>query len=132
MERSRPAGNPTARAEDYLEAIYILSLKGKPRVRELARRLCVSPSSVVEFLRRLAEQGYITYKKGGEIKLTEKGLEVAKRIYERHQVLTEFLTYIGVPRDIAEIDACKIEHLLHDETVERITEFVKKLSREQG
>lgn len=117
---------PSSRAEDYLEAIYTLSQKGKPKVRELARRLCVSPSSVVEFLRRLSEQGYIIYKKGGEIRLTEKGLEVARKIYHRHVVLTEFLTYIGVPRDIAEIDACRIEHLLHDETVERIIEFMRK------
>ena len=125
MERS-PRSLPSPRAEDYLEAIYILSQKGKPKVRELARRLCVSPSSVVEFLRRLSEQGYIIYKKGGEIRLTEKGLEVARKIYNRHVVLTEFLTYIGVPRDIAEIDACRIEHLLHDETVERIIEFMRK------
>ncbi|WP_440059307.1 metal-dependent transcriptional regulator [Thermogladius sp. 4427co] len=131
MERQEKDKSISARAEDYLEAIYMLSLTGRPRVRELARRLCVSPSSVVEFLKRLADQGYIVYKKGGEIKLTEKGLEIARKIYSRHQILTEFLTYIGVPRDIAEIDACKIEHLLHEETVEKITEFVKnKLEKE--
>lgn len=116
----------SVRAEEYLEAIYILSRSGKPRIRELARRLCVSPSSVVEYLRRLAEKGYVVYKKGGVVELTPKGRELAEKVYQRHQILTDFLTLIGVPRDIAEIDACKIEHVLHEETLERIVEFVRE------
>jgi DtxR family Mn-dependent transcriptional regulator len=115
------------RAEDYLEAIYAMIQNGRrPRIRELARRLGVKPSSVVEYLKKLDEEGYIVYRKGGLIKLTEKGEEIAKKIYERHLLLTKFLVLLGVPRDIAEIDACYMEHGLHDETVKKISEFIKK------
>ncbi|ABN69307.1 iron dependent repressor [Staphylothermus marinus F1] len=115
------------RAEDYLEAIYAMKQQGlKPKVRELARRLGIKPSSVVEYLKRLNELGYIVYRKGGYIKLTEKGKSLAEKVYRRHILLTEFLVAIGVPRDIAEIDACYMEHGLHDETINKIVEFLKK------
>lgn len=115
------------RAEDYLKAIYAMLQQGlRPRVRELARRLGIKPSSVVEYLRKLDELGYIVYMKGGNIELTDKGKAIAEKIYERHIMLTEFLVAIGVPRDIAEIDACYMEHGLHDITINKIMEFLSK------
>lgn len=114
----------TRRIEEYLEVIYVLSLNGRPRVREIARRLCIKPSSVVEFLKKLASEGYIVYEKGGKITLTEKGLEIAQNVYRKHQILVEFLESLGVPQNIAKEDACKIEHFLHSETVEKIREFL--------
>jgi DtxR family Mn-dependent transcriptional regulator len=120
------------RAEDYLEAIYAMIQNGRrPRIRELARRLGVKPSSVVEYLRKLDEEGYIVYRKGGLIRLTKKGEEIAKRVYQRHILLTKFLVLLGVPRDIAEIDACYMEHGLHDETIKKISEFIRKCMGEK-
>jgi len=119
------------RIEEYLEVIYVLSLKGRPRVREIARRLCIKPSSVVEFLRKLANEGYIVYEKGGLIELTEKGYSVARDVFQRHELLVSFLESIGVPREIAEEDACRMEHILHRETIEKIREFLKKNKQEQ-
>ncbi|ADI31755.1 metal-dependent transcriptional regulator [Staphylothermus hellenicus] len=121
------------RAEDYLEAIHAMKQQGlRPRVRELARRLGIKPSSVVEYLKKLDELGYIVYKKGGFIKLTDKGKSLAEKVYRRHVLLTEFLVAIGVPRDIAEIDACYMEHGLHDETINKIMEFLKKNLKNKG
>ncbi|MGC8954321.1 MAG: metal-dependent transcriptional regulator [Desulfurococcus sp.] len=116
------------RSEEYLEVIYVLSMNGRPKVREIARRLCVKPSSVVEFLRKLANEGYIIYEKGGKIELTEKGLKVAREIYERHKLLKLFLESLGVPREIAEEDACKMEHILHPVTISKIREYLVKKS----
>ncbi|ACL10980.1 iron dependent repressor [Desulfurococcus amylolyticus 1221n] len=116
------------RSEEYLEVIYVLSMNGRPKVREIARRLCVKPSSVVEFLRKLANEGYIIYEKGGKIELTEKGLKVAREIHERHKLLELFLESLGVPREIAEEDACKMEHILHPVTISKIREYLAKKS----
>ncbi|WP_276814433.1 metal-dependent transcriptional regulator [Desulfurococcus amylolyticus] len=116
------------RSEEYLEVIYVLSMNGRPKVREIARRLCVKPSSVVEFLRKLANEGYIIYEKGGKIELTEKGLKVAREIHERHKLLELFLESLGVPREIAEEDACKMEHILHPVTISKIREYLVKKS----
>ncbi|WP_042667486.1 metal-dependent transcriptional regulator [Desulfurococcus amylolyticus] len=116
------------RSEEYLEVIYVLSMNGRPKVREIARRLCVKPSSVVEFLRKLANEGYIIYEKGGKIELTEKGLKVAREIHERHKLLGLFLESLGVPREIAEEDACKMEHILHPVTISKIREYLVKKS----
>ncbi|MEL9908490.1 MAG: metal-dependent transcriptional regulator [Desulfurococcus sp.] len=114
------------RSEEYLEVIYVLSINGRPKVREIARRLCVKPSSVVEFLRKLANEGYIIYEKGGKIELTEKGLKVAREIHERHRLLASFLESLGVPGEIAEEDACKMEHILHPVTISKIREYLVK------
>ncbi len=118
---------PARRAEDYLEAIYVMIINGeRPRVRELARRLGVKPSSVVEYLRKLAEEGYIIYEKGGKIELTEKGMEIAKKVYRRHVIISKFLQKLGVPKEIAERDACFIEHYIHPITLEKIIEYLRK------
>ncbi len=107
--------------------IHIMLKNGeKPKIREIARRLGVRPSSVVEYLKRLESKGYIVYEKGGHIYLTEKGLKYAESIYERHRILTKFLELLGVPHDIAEEDACYIEHGIHDITLEKIIRFIKK------
>jgi len=118
------------RVEDYLEVIYIMICNGeKPRIREIARRLNVKPSSVVEYLRRLHEEGYLIYEKGENITLTEKGLRLAKETYRKHQIITQFLIQLGVSKEIAEIDACYIEHGLHPETLEKIIEFLKNCEK---
>ena len=108
--------------EDYLEAIYKLSFEGKKvSVTNLAKILNVKPSSVVEQLRKLSDKKLIIYKKGEEIRLTRKGSRLARQIFERHIILKKFLTEIlMLPEEIAEKDACSMEHYLHKDTIERL------------
>ncbi len=128
MSRRAPYGK---RLEDCLEAIYVLQKeKGVVRVRDLAAMLHVKPSTVVGFLDRLVKEEYIEYEKREFIRLTQKGEEVASRIYEDHIKLREFLRKVlMLPDDIAEEDACYIEHGIHKETMSRIGLFLDFIDR---
>ena len=119
------------RFEDYLEAIYRLQSKGRVvRVRDLARMLKVKPPSVVEQLRKLSQQGLILYERREYIRLTEKGEKVAKEILERHEALRRFLRdVLMVPEDVAEEDACYMEHGLHEITLSRIKRFLEFIDK---
>ena len=113
--------------EDYLEAILMLSKKrSKVHAIHIVNMLNYSKPSVSIALKKLREEGYIEIDSDSHIHLTESGLKVASTIYERHQVLTQILTEIGVPADIAEEDACKIEHDLSPITFQKIKEYIKK------
>lgn len=107
--------------EMYLEAIHILS-KQLPIVRaiDICEYRGVSKPSVSRAVGLLKNGGYINCAEDGGLTLTEEGKAVAEKIYERHTVLTEFLVRIGVERDIAAEDACKIEHIISDETFNAI------------
>jgi len=113
--------------EDYMKAIYIISKRKKiVRVKDIAKLLKVKPSSVTVSLRKLSEIGLIEYEKHGYIDLTEEGLKVANKLSSRYHSIEYFLEKIlGLPREIAENDACSMEHYLHDKTVNRIRKFVK-------
>ncbi len=114
------------RTEDYLEAIYNLSsTKGYTRVKEIAEYLGVKPASVSEMLSKLAKKGLITYKKRLFVSLTKSGKEVAKNVRERREILVKFLVTLGVPKEVAEEDACTMEHILHKETITQLKKFVK-------
>ena len=98
-------------AEDYLETMLILKeTKGYIRSIDIAAHLGVTKPSVSYATKHLRESKHITMGSDGLIKLTESGMNIAKKIYERHKVLTEFFTEIGVNPKTAEQDACKIEH----------------------
>ena len=113
--------------EDYLEAILMLSKKrSKVHAIHIVNMLNYSKPSVSIALKKLKEEGYIEIDSDSHIHLTESGLKVATTIYERHQVLTQILTEIGVPADIAEKDACKIEHDLSPITFQKIKDYIKK------
>lgn len=112
--------------EDYLEAIYKLILeKGQARISDISEALKIRPPSVTEMIQKLGKEGYIDYTPYKQIKLTRKGEEVARMVYRKHLTLKDFLKILGVEEGIAEEDACKIEHSLHPETVERLTKFVE-------
>jgi Mn-dependent DtxR family transcriptional regulator len=106
------------RDDEYLEAILILKRsRGEVRVKDLASLLGVKPPSVVEYLERLSEKGLIVYQKGkGVIDFTDRGLQRAMEVYQRHQVLKRLLKLLGVRDEVAEEDACSIEHVISDET----------------
>lgn len=104
-------------AEDYLEAILMLQEeKGYARSVDIAARLNVTKPSVSFAMKRLRENGYITMDEENLIGLTDQGMEIAHRIYDRHKILTAFLQQLGVDPQTAREDACKIEHDISEET----------------
>ena len=103
--------------EMYLETIYVLSKKSDSvRSLAVAEQMGFSKPSVSRAVKLLKEGEYLTVDKDGYLHLTESGLAVAKKIYERHTVLTELLVSLGVSRETAAEDACKIEHVISDES----------------
>ena len=106
-------------AENYLESILMLSKK-QPYVRsiDIANDLEFSKPSVSVAMKNLRENGYIEMKSDGHITLTEKGLEIANNMLERHTLLSQWLVKLGVSPETAAKDACKIEHVLSQETFE--------------
>ena len=117
-------------AEDYLESMIILKEKnGYIRSIDIATFLGVTKPSVSNAMKRLREEGYIEMNRSGFITVTEKGMEIADKIYTRHKKLTDFFIALGVNEEVAEDDACKIEHDLSDETFEAICVHVDKFSK---
>ena len=108
-------------AEDYLERILMLRLKnGLVRSIDIVRDMDYSKPSVSVAMKRLRESGYIEMDVDGYITLLPSGEAIATRIYERHQILTQFLVQLGVSPENAVADACKIEHDSSDESYEKI------------
>lgn len=111
--------------EDYLETILILSLRnGNVRSVDIAHELGFKKSSVSVAMKNLRLNEYIKVDENGYITLTESGSEIARKIYERHTILTDFLSSLGVDKDIAAEDACKIEHDLSNESFEALKKFI--------
>lgn len=112
-------------AEDYLETMLMLQQeRGYIRSIDVADHMGVTKPSVSYAVKRLREHGYITMDPDGPLHLTETGLAIAQRIFERHEVLTKVLTNLGVSPETAREDACKIEHDLSDETFEAIRRHI--------
>ena len=106
-------------AENYLETILILSQrKGKGEVRsiDIVNELEFSKPSVSVAMKNLRENGYITEDKDGYIRLTDKGLEIAEKMYERHTLLSQWLIKLGVDEKVAVEDACRMEHVISAES----------------
>ncbi|RIA65042.1 DtxR family iron (metal) dependent repressor [Anaeroplasma bactoclasticum] len=101
--------------EDYLEAILMVSeRKNEVHAIDVVNELGYSKPSVSIALKKLKEQEYITIDEFNHLHLTKKGLDIAKKIYERHKILTSILEKLGVDANNAEKDACKLEHDLSD------------------
>ena len=108
-------------AEDYLEAMLMMQEQhGFIRSIDVAQQLHVTKPSVSYATKRLRENGYITMQADGRITLTESGLGIARRIYERHKLLTEFFVHLGVDRQTAREDACRVEHDISEKTFDAI------------
>ena len=114
-------------AENYLETILILS-KRLPVVRsvDIATELGFKKSSVSVAMKHLCEKNHITVTDAGFIYLTEEGKKIADMIYERHDILTRCLSSLGVPADIAEEDACRIEHVISTESFRAIKKYAEE------
>lgn len=103
--------------ENYLETILILEKRNEVvRSVDIAKELHFSKPSVSRAVNVLKNDGYIEIEKGGSIHLTTKGRKIAEQIYERHLLLTEYLIYIGVNEQTAMEDACRMEHIISQET----------------
>ena len=114
--------------EDYIETIYLLKKKkGSVRSIDVANELNFSRPSVSRAVGILKEDGLLTVEADGELVLTEMGLKKAKSVYEKHTNLTKFLMLTaGVNEDIAETDACRIEHIISPETFKGIKKYLKE------
>lgn len=122
-------------AENYLEAILSLHERhGLVRSIDIANELHFSKPSVSVAMKKLRESGYIEMDKDGFISLLPSGEEIARRIYERHKLLTQFFIRLGVDPEVAAADACKVEHDLSEETFQKMKEHALggKLPKMEG
>ena len=119
--------------ENYLETIYILSQRqNEVHAIDICAYLSYSRPTVSIVLRQMREHGLVTVNEDNHIFLTEEGHRIASRIFERHEVLTQMLTQLGVSHETAVRDACKIEHDLSDETFEAIKRHMEEHGAESA
>lgn len=115
-------------AENYLEAILIIqNQKGNARSVDVANYLGFSKPSVSVAMKSFREEGYVTVDDAGDLMLTEKGMEIASKMYERHQMIAKALIKLGVDEKTAYEDSCKIEHDISDETFNAIKKHLSKI-----
>ena len=112
--------------EMYLETVYVLSKNGVVRSLDVAEYMGFSKPCVSRAVGLLKQGGYLLMDKDGYLTLTESGLDVAKKIYERHTLLSKFLVRLGVDEKTATEDACKMEHDISDESFSAIKEHVRR------
>ena len=118
-------------AENYLETILVLQLKkGYVRAIDIASELQFSKPSVSIAMKKLRENGYINIDSAGHITLTDSGRDVAESVYGRHKVLCSYLMALGVDEENASRDACRIEHIVSEKTMECIRAHAAKLEQE--
>lgn len=115
-------------AEMYLETILILhNRNGYVRATDIAKEMNYSKPTISAEMKRFNENGYITYDENGFVLLTDKGREIAEKIYERHNVLTVIFKSIGVSDDVALEDACRVEHYISNETFDCLKKHFKSV-----
>lgn len=124
QHRDRKGGLPLKiqeSAENYLETIFVLSKQlNVVRAVDIASSLGFSKPSVSNAMKSFRTQGFINVDATGHISLTPPGLAIALKVYERHQLLTQYLMFLGVNEVTAKEDACRMEHILSEETFEKI------------
>jgi DtxR family transcriptional regulator, manganese transport regulator len=122
----------TSRKEDYLEVIYeLIQYKGYAITIDISEYLNVSSPSVTYMIQRLNNSGHLNYEKYRGIRLTDKGILVAKNIGEKHDLLAEFLKIIGVDEDTANKDTEGIEHHLQPKTLEKLDHFINNIRKKR-
>lgn len=117
-------------AENYLETILVLQQrKGSVRSIDIANELEFSKPSVSVAMKNLRLNGYIEVDAAGQIRLLPEGQRIAEAVLEKHQLMTQFLISLGVSPEVAAEDACRIEHVLSNESFEAIKEHARKYNR---
>ncbi|MBQ7722523.1 MAG: metal-dependent transcriptional regulator [Kiritimatiellae bacterium] len=120
----------TKSLEDYIETIYLLSRDGRSaRAVDVAAKMRVKMPSVNNAVKELARLHLVRYEKYREIILTEEGIAVAGKVYGHHIALKNFLLSLGISEENAENDACAMEHILSEETMERFRELTGKVGQ---
>ena len=117
----------SASMEDYLETVAVLQAEGKVvRVNQIGQALGVKMPSVTAALKKLTDEGLVKHEKYGHVELTTKGGKAAREIFHRHEVLRRFLTEVlNITDEIAEEDACKMEHAISTVTLGRLATFME-------
>ncbi len=120
------------RYEDYIKVIHKLEKeKGVVRLKDVAEALGLKPPTVLQYINKLSKNGIIEYSKG-EIRLTEKGREMAERIERQYKILKQFLTdVLGIPEDVAAVEACYAEHGFSEETIERLETLIDIMKNDE-
>ena len=114
-------------AENYLESILMIKQKkGYVRAIDIVNLLEFSKPSVSIAMKKLREQGLVTVSSDNNIELTEDGMKIATKIYDRHRLFTNALIKLGVSEKVAAVDACRMEHIVSEETIEAIRRFVNE------
>ena len=114
-------------AEMYLETIYVLSKeRGMVRSIDVAEHMGYSKPSISRAMGLLKQGGYVVVDDDGFLQLTDTGLEVAQKVFERHTIVSRFLISLGVAEETAVEDACKIEHVISDESLAAIKAYLEK------
>ena len=118
----------TKSCEDYLETILMLEKEQGKTVKsvDIASNLNVSKPAVTKAMNELKELGLINKDLYGEISLTPLGRETAEKIYDKHITINTFLQKLGVSKEVADVDCCKLEHAISDETLQKLKEFLNK------
>ncbi len=118
------------REEEYLETIHdIVEEKGYAKVSDVANELDLGLSAVTEMFQKLDEKGYIDYKKYSGVTLTDKGKSVAESLLNSHKIWEDFFVKIGIDREEADDNACKIEHVVDAEITEKVDELIDHIER---
>ena len=113
-------------AENYLEAILMIYQRtGHVRSIDIANELSFSKPSVSVAMKNLRTNGYITMDQDGSISLTPNGMEIAQKVYERHTLISSWLEHLGVPPEIAAEDACRMEHVISQESFQALKAHVR-------
>jgi len=118
--------NLSKNMEDYLETIYLIQQeKGNVRIKDIAEKLECSMPSVSSAVKNLNEKGFVNHGRYNFVELTLSGIQVAEKIFERHSVLKSFFSEVlGIESDIAERDACLIEHVISQATFNELKNFM--------
>ena len=111
----------TSSMEDYLEAVLMIQQRhGYVRCVDVAEQLNVTKPSVSRAVKELSKMGFLVKKTDGTLSLTEKGLQLAQRIYEKHRFFTQRLMEAGISPELAELEACRMEHVISQESFEHL------------
>lgn len=112
--------------EDYVELLYNLQKENEPvHTNDIAHALNFNPASITEIFQKLSKEGYINYEKYSGVTLTKKGKKVAIATKKKHDTIKKFFIILGVDDEIANTDACKIEHIINNHTLKRLSKFVE-------
>jgi len=121
VRRSKRSGEETPRAEDYLEVVYaLIREKGYATTSDISSRLDVKPPTVSNMVAKLASRGYLKHEPYRGMRLTEQGEHLARSVMRRHEIISEFLSMIGVEQNVAYEDTEGIEHHVQPITIRRI------------